>query len=180
VPLGASRFRLVQVTGRGIGMTFAAALFWLAMRGAAPWAGLDPPRLATFFGVSGARVYPLGRFWNRASGGDPGARGGALRGRVAAITPSRPLPVASGRLRTGVVAFAVSARPGAHFLPYGGLYRTPASRAVVGVGAAVQARAGWANVAIPASVAMLDAVAGLAARQRSRHDGLHAHAVPPC
>ena len=167
-------------------MTLASAAFWLAMAGVAAFAGLDPRRLGTFFLVGGALVYPAGWLCNRVLGGDLTARGSELRGLVGAITVGQmlgwPPLVALLWLRTDRVAFALAASLGAHFLPYGWLYRAPAYVALgIGsalVGALVQAFAPRsANVAIPAAMAAAYLAAGVATHVQNRRDGLRA---TPC
>jgi hypothetical protein len=77
---------------------------------------------------------------------------------------------------------------GAHFLPYGWLYRAPAYHALgvagVVVAAAVQAMApDAANIAIPAAMVLLYAATGIAVWRQNRRDGLHARAdaaASPC
>src|SRR6476469_5028647 len=86
VPLGAARWRLVRITRRGVGMTLASAVFWLAMAVVAAFAGLAAARIGLFFVIGGALVYPGGYLLNRAFGGDLTARGSEFRGIVGAIT----------------------------------------------------------------------------------------------
>ena len=183
VPLGVARARLAAITRRGIGMTLASAAFWLAMAGVATFAGLDPRRLGLFFLVGGALVYPAGWLCNRAFGGELTAPGSELRGLVGAITFVQmlgwPLLVALLGLRTDVVAFALAASLGAHFLPYGWLYRAPAYHALgvasVAVAATVQALArSQANVAIPAAMALLYLAAGVLVWRQNLRDAADA------
>ena len=180
VPLGAARWKLVRITRRGVGMTLAAVPFWAAMADVAAFAGLDPATLALFFVIARALVYPAGYLLNRALGGDLAARGSELRGIVGAITVGQllgwPLVIALLAMEVRLVAFALAAMLGAHFLPYGWLYRAPAYYAsgVVGavVGAALQALApAAANVAIPTAMALLYAVAGASVWRRNRREG---------
>ncbi|HEY4556063.1 MAG TPA: hypothetical protein VIG68_06470 [Lysobacter sp.] len=177
-PLGAARWTLVRITRRGVGMTFAAAGFWLAMAAVAAFAGLDPAMLALVLAVGGALVYPAGYLLNRALGGDLLARGSELRGLVGAITVGQalgwPLLVALLALEVRVVAFALAGMLGAHFLPYGWLYHAPGyyvlGIASVAVGAAAQAFApAQANLLIPLAMAVLYAgCAGWVHRQNRR------------
>lgn len=180
-PLGDARGRLARITRRGVGMTLAAAGFWLAMAGVASFAGFDPARLGLFFVVGGALVYPGGWLLNRALGGDLTAKGSEFRGMVAAITVGQmlgwPVMVALLVLEVRLVAFALAAMLGAHFLPYGWLYRAPAYVALgiasVVVGAALQALLpAQANVAIPASMALLYVAASLAVLRQNRAERL--------
>ncbi|HZX79613.1 MAG TPA: hypothetical protein VFE72_01495 [Lysobacter sp.] len=179
-PLGAARWRLACITRRGVGMTLAAVPFWIAMAAVAAFAGLDPAALAVFFVVAGALVYPAGYLLDRALGGDLAARGSELRGIVGAITVAQllgwPLILAVLAMEVRLVAFALAATLGAHFLPYGWLYRAPAYYALgvasVIVGAVLQALApAGANVAIPASMAVLYALVGLLIQRRNRREG---------
>ncbi|WP_133477908.1 DUF7010 family protein [Cognatilysobacter segetis] len=183
VPLGIARARLVAITRRGVGMTLASAAFWLAVAGVARFAGLDPTPLGVCFLVGGALVYPAGWLCNRAFGGDLTARGSELRGLVGALTVGQmlgwPLLVALLWLRTDLVAFALAASLGAHFLPYGWLYRAPAYHALgvasVATGAALQAGAtSVANVAIPAAMAALYLAAGIVVWRQNRRDAADA------
>lgn len=179
-PLGGARWRLACITRRGVGMTLAAALFWLAMAVVAAFAGLDPARLGLFFVIGGALVYPGGFLINRALGGDLTARGSEFRGMVGAITVGQvlgwPLMVALLAMEVRLVAFALAAMLGAHFLPYGWLYRAPAYYALgvggAAAGATLQVLApAQANMAIPAAMALLYALAGLATWRRNGREG---------
>lgn len=178
-PLGAARWELVRITGRGVGMTFAAAGFWLAMAAVSAFAGLDAGVLALFFAVAGVLVYPAGWALNRMLGGDLLARGTALRGIVGAVTLGQmlgwPVIVALLVYEPGLVAFALAAMLGVHFLPYGWLYHAPAYYAlgIAGVvaGAALQALApGQANTLVPLAMAVLYAAAGAAIRRQNRRE----------
>jgi hypothetical protein len=180
-PLGAARWEVVRITRRGVGMTFAAAGFWLAMAAASAFAGLDAGALALFFVVAGALVYPAGYLLDRALGGDLLARGTALRGLVGAITVSQvlgwPMLVALLVFEVPLVAFALAAMIGVHFLPYGWLYRAPGYHALgiasVAVGSALQAFApAQANTLIPLAMAALYAVAGAAVWRQNRREGV--------
>ncbi len=161
-------------------MTLATAAFWAAMAGVAMFAGLDPARLALFLVIGGALVYPLGWGLNRMLGGDLTARGSQFRGLIGAITVAQmlgwPLIVALLAWRVELVAFALAALLGAHFLPYGWLYRAPAYVAL-GIAAAIVAAAlqAWApmraNVTVPASMALLHAVAVIAVWRQNRVEG---------
>jgi hypothetical protein len=189
VPLGVARARLAMITRRGIGMTLASAGFWLAMAGVATFAGLDPWRLGVFFLVGGALVYPAGGLCNRAFGGDLTARGSELRGLVGAIVVGQmlgwPLLVALLWLRTDLIAFALAASLGVHFLPYGWLYRAPAyyllGIASVAVATVLQALAPMtANVTIALSMAVLYVAAGIAVLRQNRRDAADAEIASPC
>lgn len=161
-------------------MTLAAAVFWAARAGVARFAGLDPARLGLFSAIGAALVYPGGYLLNRALGGDLIARGSDFRGVVGAITVGQllggPLIVALLVMEVRLVAFALAATIGAHFLPYGWLYRAPAyyvlGIAGAAIGAALQALApSQANVTIPASMAVLYALCGAATWRRNRREG---------
>lgn len=180
-PLGAARWELVRITRRGVGMTLAAAAFWLAMAAVAAFAGLAPGALAVFFVVGAALVYPGGWALDRAFGGDLTARGSAFRGLVGAITLGQllgaPLVVALLVRDPALLAFALAAMLGAHFLPYAWLYRAPAY-AALGIGS-VLAAAGLqlavparANVGIPLAMALLYVAASVRVRRQNRREGL--------
>ncbi|TCZ82829.1 hypothetical protein [Lysobacter sp. N42] len=180
-PLGAARWELVRVTRRGVGMTLAAALFWLAMAGVSAFAGLSPGVLGAFFVVGVALVYPGGWALNRAFGGDLTARGSAFRGLVGAITAGQllgaPLVVALLLRDPALVAFALAAMLGAHFLPYGWLYRAPGYHALglasIALATPLQAVAGArANVAIALAMAVLYLAATLHVHRQNQRDGL--------
>lgn len=160
-------------------MTLAGAAFWLAMAGVATFAGLDAARLGMFFVIGGALVYPAGYLLNRLLGGDLAARGSELRGLVAAITAGQvlgwPVVVALLLMETRLVAFVLASMLGAHFLPYGWLYRAPAYHALgvaaVGVAALLQWAAPMlANVTIAASMALLYAAAAVVVLRQNRRD----------
>ncbi|HEY4581472.1 MAG TPA: hypothetical protein VIG88_01180 [Lysobacter sp.] len=178
-PLGDARWRLVRITRRGVGMTFATAAFWLAMAGVAAFAGLDAARLGLFLVIGGVLVYPLGFVLDRALGGDLSARGSEFRGLIGAITAGQmlgwPVIVALLITRVELVAFALATMLGVHFLPYGWLYRTPAYWAL-GVAAVLVAstlQALWpsgANVTVPASMALLHAAAAAAVWRQNRRE----------
>ena len=177
--LGDARWRPVCITRRGVGMTLAAVGFWGAMAAVAAFAGLDPARLGLFFVIGGVLVYPCGFVLDRALGGDLTAKGSEFRGLVGAITVGRmlgwPLIVALLVWRVELVAFALAAMLGAHFLPYGWLYRSPAYHVLGVAGALVGAvEQVWvpqqANVAIPASMALLYAGVGIAVLRRNRRE----------
>lgn len=179
-PLGAARWRLVCITRRGVGMTLASAAFWLAMAGVAAFAGLDAAVLGLFFVIGAALVYPGGYLLNRLLGGDLTARGSAFRGMVGAITVGQflgaPLIVALLLRDTALVAFALATMLGAHFLPYGWLYRAPA---YYGLGLASALIAALlqvatplqANVAIPLAMAALYLGASMHVRGQNRREG---------
>lgn len=180
-PLGAARWELVRITRRGVGMTFAASGFWLAMAAVSAFAGLDAGALALFFAIAGALVYPAGHLLNRALGGDLFARGAALRGMVGAITVGQmlgwPMLVALLVLEVPLVAFALAAMLGAHFLPYGWLYHAPGyyslAIASVVVGAVLQAFASLhANTLIPLAMAGLYAAATALVWRQNRREGV--------
>lgn len=179
-PLGDARWRLVRITRRGVGMTLAAALFWIAMAGVAAFAGLDAGGLGLFFVVGAALVYPGGYLFNRVFGGDLTARGSELRGMVGAITVGQllgtPLIVALLLRDTPLVAFALATMLGVHFLPYGWLYRAPAyyALAVASASAAALVQVAMplrANVAIPVAMAALYVAAATHVIHQNRREG---------
>lgn len=179
-PLGEARWRLVRITRRGVGMTLAAAAFWAAMAAVCAFAGLDARRLGVFFAVGAALAYPGGLLLNRAFGGDLTARGSEFRGLVGAITVGQllggPVIVALLLHDPPLLAFALAVMLGAHFLPYGWLYRAPAYY-VLGVGSGVLASvlqalfASRANVAIAGAMALLYLVASAAVLAQNRREG---------
>lgn len=162
-------------------MTLAAAAFWLAMAGVTAFAGLDGGVLGLFFVVGAALVYPGGYLANRLLGGDLTARGSAFRGMVGAITLGQflgtPVIVALLLRETPLVALALATMLGAHFLPYGWLYRAPAYVAL-GVGSAVAATALQvamplhANTAIPLAMAALYLLASVHVLRRNAAEGV--------
>lgn len=179
-PLGAARWRLVCITRRGVGMTLASAAFWLAMACVAAFAGLDAAVLGLFFVIGAALVYPGGYLLNLLLGGDLTAGGSEFRGMVGAITAGQflgtPLIVALLLRDTALVAFALATMLGAHFMPYGWLYRAPAYYALgiasAGIGAALQAAMPLqANVAIPLAMAVLYLGASMHVLGRNRREG---------
>ncbi|MGY3266381.1 DUF7010 family protein [Lysobacter sp. HA35] len=183
VPLGAARWRLVRITRRGVGMTLASAVFWLAMALVAAFAGLDAAHLGLFFVIGGALVYPGGYLLNRVFGGNLTARGSEFGGMVGGITVAQmlgwPLIVAVLVMDVRLIAFALSAMLGAHFLPYGWLYRSPAYYALGIAGAVVGAALQWAtplhaNVAIAASMAVLYLATGIAVLRQNRREQVDA------
>lgn len=182
-PLGAARWELARIARRGVGMTLAAALFWLAMAGVSAFAGLSPGVLGAFFAVGAVLVYPGGWLLNRAFGGDLTARGSALRGLVGAITVGQllgaPLVVALLLRDPALLAFALAVMLGAHFLPYGWLYHAPAYHALgvgsVALAALLQAVAGaHANVAVASAMALAYLAATFAVHARNRREGMDA------
>lgn len=131
------RDEVARVTRRGIGMTVAACLYWLGLALVTAFAGLQPPALAAFFVVATALVYPLGWLLNRWCGGDLFARGHPLSGLIVMLAATEalgiPLMVLLFRDEPALLAFALAAMLGAHFVPLGWLYRSPAYYAL-GVG----------------------------------------------
>ncbi len=170
----------MRITRRGVGMTLAAALFWLAMACVAAFAGLDGGTLGTFFIVGAALVYPGGYLLNRVLGGDLAARGSEFRGMVGAITVGQmlgaPVIVALLVRDTALVAFVLATMLGAHFLPYGWLYRAPAYY-VLGIGSAVVgaslqvAMPQQANVAISLAMAVLYLLVAAHVVHQNRREG---------
>jgi cytidylate kinase len=96
-----------------------------------------------------------------------------------------PLLVALLWLRTDLIAFALAASLGVHFLPYGWLYRAPAyyllGIASVAVATVLQALAPMtANVTIALSMAVLYVAAGIAVLRQNRRDAADAEIASPC
>lgn len=178
-PLGVARWELVRVTRRGVGMTLASTGFWVAMAAVSAFAGLDASALALFFVIASVLVYPAGYLLNRALGGDLLARGAVLRSLVVTVGlgPMLGWPLLAVLLLQAVplVAFAVAAVLGAHFLPFGWLYRTPAYYALgatsVLAGAALQLLAPLqANTSIPLAMAGLYGAASVAVWRQNRRE----------
>ena len=172
-----ARDSLARLTQRGIGMTLAACVYWLAMATVAAWAGLDPEALGVFFLVGTVFVYPLGWALNRLFGGDLLARGHPLGGLVRVLGASQlltwPLVTILFFRDLPVLAYALAALLGAHFLPYGWLYRAWAyyvlGIATVVVGAVLQ----WwwpqhATLAVPLCMAACYALATAAIARDNR------------
>lgn len=138
--LDSLRFEVARITRRGIGMTAAACLYWLGLALVNAFAGLQPVALAAFFVIATAVVYPLGWLLNRCCGGDLFARGHPLSGLilVLAATEALGLPMMALVFRDepALLAFALAAMLGAHFVPFGWLYRSPAYY-VLGIGTVV-------------------------------------------
>jgi GNAT superfamily N-acetyltransferase len=134
------RHEVARITRRGIGMTLAACLYWLGLALVTALAGLQPPALAAFFIIGTVLVYPLGWLLDRWCGGDLFARGHPLSGLVAmlAATEALGLPMMALLFRDEptLLAFALAAMLGAHFVPFGWLYRSPAYYAL-GIGTVV-------------------------------------------
>ncbi|KQY49308.1 hypothetical protein [Lysobacter sp. Root494] len=138
--LDSLRLEVARVTRRGIGMTAAACLYWLGLALVTAFAGLQPPVLAAFFVIATAIVYPLGWLLDRACGGDLFARGHPLSGLVAMLAATEalgfPMMALLFRDEPTLLAFALAAMLGAHFVPFGWLYRSPAYYAL-GIGTVV-------------------------------------------
>lgn len=173
----ALRDALARLTRRGIGMTLAAFAYWLAMAAVAAWAGLDPEPLGTFFLAGTVLVYPLGWALNRLAGGDLLARGHPLGGLVRVLGASQlltwPMLAILFFRDLPMLAYALAALLGAHFLPYGWLYRASAYYALgiatVVLGAVLQW--GWpqhATLAIPLCMAACYALASAAIAHDNR------------
>lgn len=135
--LDSLRLEVGRITKRGIGMTLAASLYWLGLALVTALAGLQPQALAAFFVVATVVVYPLGWLLDRWCGGDLFARGHPLSGLIAmlAATEALGLPMMALLFRDepALLAFALAAMLGAHFVPFGWLYKSPAYYAL-GVG----------------------------------------------
>jgi len=135
--LDSLRLEVARITRRGIGMTAAASLYWLGLASVTAFAGLQPRALAAFFVIATAVVYPLGWLLDRACGGDLFARGHPLSGLIAMMAATEamgfPMMALLFRDEPALLAFALAAMLGAHFVPFGWLYRSPAYYAL-GVG----------------------------------------------
>ena len=165
------RKEVAGITRRGIGMTLAASLYWLGLALVTALAGLQPQALAAFFLVATVLVYPLGWLLDRLCGGDLFARGHPLSGLIAvlAATEALGLPMMAILFRDepALLAFALAAMLGAHFVPFGWLYRSPAYY-TLGVGTVVlSALLQWlvpahAPLLIPFAMTLCYAAAALA------------------
>jgi len=165
------RTQLARITRRGIGMTLAACVYWLGLTAVSLWAGLQPRALTLFFLIATALVYPLGWLLNRLCGGDLFARGHALSGLILVLAATQTLgwPLLGLLLfdASHLLAFALAAMLGVHFLLFGWLYRSPAYYAV-GIGSVLLAalvQAEWPERAplwIPVAMAACYALAAAA------------------
>lgn len=162
------RAEVAAITRRGVGMTLSAVLYWLGLAAVSAWGGLDQGPLGLFFLVATPLVYPLGWLLDRWCGGDLLAQGHPLSGLIHVFAVTQPLGwplMALLYLRDpALLAFALAALLGAHFLPFGWLYRSPTyyllGIATVGVATALQvAGPERANVAIPLGMAVCYAAA---------------------
>lgn len=128
--LNALRLDVARVTRRGIGMTLAACLYWLGLSAVTLWAGLAPDALAMFFLIATVLVYPLGWLLDRWCGGDLLARGHPFSGLILVLAGTQalgwPMLAVLFRHEHALLPFALAAMLGAHFLPFGWLYRSPA------------------------------------------------------
>jgi hypothetical protein len=135
--LDALRLEVARITRRGIGMTAAACLYWFGLALVTAFLGLQPQALAAFFVIATAVVYPLGWLLDRACGGDLFARGHPLSGLIAMLAATEalgfPMMALLFRDQPALLAFALAAMLGAHFVPFGWLYRSPAYYAL-GIG----------------------------------------------
>lgn len=128
------RHEVACITRRGIGMTLAASLYWLGLAAVTTWAGLQPQSLAIFFLIATALVYPLGWWLDRLCGGDLLAWGQPFSGLILVLAGSQGLgwPMLAVLLRhdMSLLPFALATMLGAHFIPFGWLYRSAAYYAV--------------------------------------------------
>jgi GNAT superfamily N-acetyltransferase len=178
--LDSLRLEVARVTRRGIGMTIAACLYWLGLALITALAGLQPQVLAAFFLVATVLVYPLGWLLDRACGGDLFARGHPLSGLLAmlAATEALGVPMMAVLLRDepGLLAFALAAMLGAHFVPFGWLYQSPAYY-TLGIGTVVlSALLQWwlparAPLLIPVAMTLCYALAVFAVWRELRQRG---------
>lgn len=174
------RDEVARITRRGVGMTLAASLYWLGLAAVSAWARLEPQALMLFFLAATPLVYPLGWWLDRCAGGDLLARGHPLAGLIHVFASTQVLGwpmlallyVSDHRL----LAFALAALLGAHFLPFGWLYRSP-SYYVLGVVTVLLAAAlQWlwprqSNLVIPLGMAACYAAATLAVLRENRRCG---------
>ena len=179
------RLSLARSTRRGVGMTLASCAYWAGLAGVVAWAGFAPRTLALFFLVATALVYPLGWALDHACRGDLLARGHPLAPLVWVLGATQAL----GWPMLGIVflqapallAFALAALLGAHFLPYGWLYRSPSYYAL-GIGSVLLAALlqwRWperANLAIPLAMLGCYALASLGVWRENRRDAMAARA----
>lgn len=173
------RDALARLTRRGIGMTLAAAVYWLALAAVSAWAGLQPGPLALFFLAATPLVYPLGWLLNRAFHGDLLARGHELAGLIKVQAASQALawPMFGVLFfqHRSLIAFALAALLGAHYLPYGWLYRSPAYYALGCSTVLVAAALQWwlpqqAMLVIPLGMATCYALGTLGVWRENRRD----------
>jgi hypothetical protein len=181
------RDALAQLTRRGIGMTLAACVYWLALAAVSAWAGLRPGPLALFFLAATPLVYPLGWLLNRAFHGDLLARGHEFAGLIAIQATSQTLAWPMFGIlffqHRSLIAFALAALLGAHYLPYGWLYRSPAYYALGCATVLVAAALQWwlpqeAMLVIPLGMAACYALATLAVFGENRR-ALSKHLATP-
>lgn len=132
--LDALRHEVARITRRGIGMTLAAALYWLGLAVVTAWAGLEPQALAIFFLIATLLVYPLGWLLDRLFGGDLLAREHPFSGLILVLAGSQalgwPMLAVLFRHDMSLLPFALAAMLGAHFVPFGWLYRSVAYYAI--------------------------------------------------
>lgn len=175
--LVATRLDLARVTRRGLGMTVAASLYWFGMAAVTAWAGLEPEPLALFFMLATLLVYPLGWALNCGFGGKLFARDHGFGGLMVAMTLSQflawPLLGAIFLLRIELIAFALAVVLGAHFLPYGWLYRSPSYFALGLATVLVATLLQWAwpwrsNLLIPLGMGACYALAAAGVRRENR------------
>lgn len=175
--LASLRDDIARVTQRGVGMTLAAVLYWLGLAAVSAWAGLEPQPLAIFFLIATTLVYPLGWLLDRFFGGDLLARGHPLAGLIYVMAATQalgwPMLLTLFVRDTELLAFALAALLGAHFVPYGWLYRSPAYYLLgtVAVLTAAALQALWprlSNVVIPLAMAALYALASAAVWRENR------------
>lgn len=173
------RVTLAHCARRGFGMTLASCAYWAGLAAVVAWAGFAPATLAVFFLVATALVYPLGWGLGRVFRGDLLARGHPLSHLLWTLAATQLL----GWPSLGIVflqaptllAFALAALLGAHFLPYGWLYRSPSYYAL-GIGSVlVAAGAQWlaprqANLVIPLAMLVCYALASIGVWRENRVD----------
>lgn len=157
------RDEVARITRRGIGMTLAACLYWLGLAAVSALAGLQPQPLAVFFLVATVLVYPLGWLLDRWFGGDLLARGHPFGGLILVFAATQalgwPMLVLLFLRAPDLLAFALAALLGAHFVPFGWLYRSPSYYllGIVTVALATLLQWRWpahGNVVIPLGMAV--------------------------
>lgn len=175
--LQSQRNEVARITQRGIGMTLAACLYWLGLAMVTAWSGWQPRALGLFLVLGTTLVYPLGWLLTRWCGGDLFARGHPLAGLIAVFAFTQvlgwPLLAILFLRDIALLAFAVAILLGAHFLPFGWLYRSR-TYAVLGVLAVLVATLlqwRWplhGSIGIPLAMALLYALAAGAVWRENR------------
>lgn len=177
------RVSLARHTRRGFGMLLASCAYWAGLASVVAWAGFAPRTLALFFLIATACVYPLGWALDRAVGGDLLARGHPLARLVWVLAATQslgwPSLVIVFAQAPSLLAFALAALLGAHFLPYGWLYRSPSYYALGTGSVLLAALVQWrvpasANLAIPLAMLAGYALACVGVWRENRRQALAA------